>query len=257
MSWTPLDLHAHSQFSDGALPAAEVVDIVRARGVRPSLADHATRDIAKALRSAEAIREYLDALDSLGVYRGAEFCWQDDLWRELPTSLTARFTHRLGSLHAVRLPDGQYVGAFTRTVPAGLALRAYMDALCDSAESLAREMPVDILAHPTLVALPYREIPAEELWTERHEERLVNALASAGICFEISNRYPPHERLVRRALAAGLRLSLGSDGHTAEQVGNIEAPLALTRALGVPDESLYDPAVHGSRVSQPPRSVAA
>jgi len=114
-------------------------------------------------------------------------------------------------------------------------------------ERFAGEMPVDILAHPTLVPIVLRRIPSEELWTEAHEQRLVDALYRAGIAFEISNRYKAHERIVRRAVDRGLRISLGSDGHTAEQVANLEWPLALARRLGVKDEDLYDPSVHGSR----------
>jgi histidinol phosphatase-like PHP family hydrolase len=52
---------------------------------------------------------------------------------------------------------------------------------------------------------------------------------------------------VRRAAARGVRLSLGSDGHTADQVGDLSFPLALARQLGVRDDALYDPFVHGSR----------
>jgi histidinol phosphatase-like PHP family hydrolase len=52
---------------------------------------------------------------------------------------------------------------------------------------------------------------------------------------------------VRRAADAGVRLSLGSDGHRIDQVGNIVTPLALTRAVGVADDRLYDPERHGSR----------
>ena len=77
------------------------------------------------------------------------------------------------------------------------------------------EMPVDILAHPTLVALPFRGDHVDALWTEERESRLVDALFAAGIAFEISSRYAPHERLVRRAVERGVRISLGSDGHTA------------------------------------------
>ena len=50
-------------------------------------------------------------------------------------------------------------------------------------------------------------------------------LRAAGIAFEISNRYRPHERFVRRAVAAGVRISLGSDGHTREQVAALELSL--------------------------------
>jgi histidinol phosphatase-like PHP family hydrolase len=117
----------------------------------------------------------------------------------------------------------------------------------DNLERLAREMPVDILAHPTLLPLSLRNRPSEELWTEAHEERATRALRTAGIALEVSARYRPHDRLVRRAAEGGVRLWLGSDGHSAEQVADVRWPLALTRSLGVRDEELYDPSVHGSR----------
>jgi histidinol phosphatase-like PHP family hydrolase len=75
----------------------------------------------------------------------------------------------------------------------------------------------------------------------------VAALSPTGIAFEVSSRYRPHERFVRRAADRGVRLSLGSDGHTAEHVGNITFSLAMARRVGVRDEDLYDPLVHGSR----------
>ena len=74
---------------------------------------------------------------------------------------------------------------------------------------------------------------------------LARSGASVVVCLnelgELSSRYPPHERLVRRAHAEGIRFSLGSDGHTAEQVGVLDAPLALARAVGVDEQALFDP----------------
>jgi histidinol phosphatase-like PHP family hydrolase len=233
--------------SDGALRVDELVARARDRGVRPSVADHISRDVAGSIKSVEGVETYLDTLDEYPVLRGGEFCWHDDLWREVPPSLASRFTHRVGSLHAIYLADGTLVHAFGRHLPEGLTPRAYMEAHLAELERFAHEMPVDILAHPTLVPIAFRSVPAEELWTEAHEDRMVAALHEAGIAFEVSNRYKPHERIVRRAIAKGVRLSLGSDGHTAEQVANVEWPLQLTRRLGVPDHELYDPEVHGSR----------
>jgi histidinol phosphatase-like PHP family hydrolase len=233
--------------SDGALEPAELVRVVRARGVRPGISDHISSDVRGAVDSLAALREYLDALEGLGAARGGEFCWHCGLWRDLPEGLAARFTHRIGSLHAIHLPDGTLVHAFQQRLPSGLELDAYMDAHVAALEMFAREMPVDILAHPTLLPLPLRHYPLEELWTEPREERAIDALHAAGIAFEISNRYRPHERFVRRAAERGVRLSLGSDGHSRAQVGDIVWPLALARHLGVPDEALYDPLVHGRR----------
>jgi histidinol phosphatase-like PHP family hydrolase len=247
MTWQPLDCHAHTTFSDGALTVAQLVQRARSREVRPSVADHMSHDVSKSVKSIAGVREYLDALDRFPVMRGGEFCWHDSLWREIPPELVRRFTHRVGSIHAIILPSGAIVHAFRRKLPEELDAEAYMRAHVDNLERFAREMPVDILAHPTLLPLPFRHVPVEEMWTEEREERAVAALAAANIAFEISNRYRPHERFLRRAFAAGVRFALGSDGHTEEQVADVAFPLAFARRLGVNDADLYDPAVHGSR----------
>ena len=247
MTWQPVDCHAHSTFSDGALTVSQVVDRVTALGVVPSLADHISRDIERSIQSVDRVRDYLDELDRHDILRGGEFCWHDSLWREIPDDVAHRFTHRLGSLHAVRLSDGRHVHAFSRRLPEGLDVRTYMASHLASLETLVREMPVDIVAHPTLVTIPFRALPTDELWTEQHETRMVDALYNAGVAFEISSRYPPHERLVRRAVERGVRISLGSDGHTIDQVGDVRRPLALARALGVSDDAIYDPRKHGSK----------
>lgn len=246
-AWQPTDCHAHSTHSDGDLTVAEVVATAASLGTRPSVTDHVSGDAPTDVNSCAAVERYLDDLDRYPVLRGGEFCWHDALWRELPPSTVRRFTHRLGSLHSIRLGDGQFFRAFATQLPPSLTAAAYMEAHVASLEALAKEMPVDILAHPTLVPPPLREIDPHELWTEHQEARAVNALKRAGIAFEISARYPPHERLVRCAVAAGVRCSLGSDGHRRDQVANIGAPLALARRLGLADDALYDPARHGSR----------
>jgi histidinol phosphatase-like PHP family hydrolase len=249
MSWVPRDCHAHTIFSDGTLTVAELIDHVRARGVLPSVADHLSGDVAYAVKDIDEVTEYLDELEKHDVGRGGEFCWHDPLWRALPPEVDRRFTHLIGSLHGVFLPSSNEVVHAFRPMPAGLTADAYMDIHLDNAERLAREMPVDILAHPTLIPMSLCRLPPEELWTEAREERLVDALRRAGIAFELSARYPPHERLVRRAVAAGVRMSLGSDGHTAKQVGDIVSPLALARTVGIHDQDLYDPVVHGRRTA--------
>ncbi|MFL5583088.1 MAG: hypothetical protein ACJ8AO_22190 [Gemmatimonadaceae bacterium] len=248
--WRPRDCHAHTSLSDGELAPSEMVRVVRSRGALPSVADHISRDVRYSVASLDELRAYFDTLDretGPDVARGGEFCWHDSLWRELPDDLARRFTHRVGSLHAVLLPGGGQLHMFQKTFPSSLTLDAYMDIHVACVERLAAEMPVDVFAHPTLLPIPIRGLPLEALWTEAREERAVEALRRAGIAFEISNRYRPHERFVRRAAERGVRISLGSDGHTRAQVGELTAPLAMARAAGVRDEDLYDPFRHGSR----------
>jgi putative hydrolase len=244
--WQPVDCHAHTTFSDGQLSVDELIAVAHSRLVRPSITDHISSYMESAIRTVDATRVYLDALDHYDVLRGGEFCWHDTLWRELPDDLVRRFTHRVGSLHGIWMPDDTLVYAFSRRFP-DVTPDEYMEAHVANLERFASEMPVDILAHPTLLPITLRRIPLEELWTEPREERAVNALAAAGIAFEISNRYRPHERFVRRAASSGVRISLGSDGHTEEQIADLAYPLTLARSIGVRDEDLYDPVRHGSR----------
>ncbi len=247
MTWQPTDCHAHSTHSDGMMSVADVAARGKALGVRVTVADHISRDAPTSVDSVPAIESYLDDLEEYEVLRSGEFCWHDALWREVPPSVVRRFTHRVGSLHSIRLANGSFLRVFSSALPEGLTTSQYMDAHVASLEQLAEEMPVDVLAHPTLVPPPMRTLDPHELWSEALETRAVNALLDAGIAFEVSARYQPHERLVRRAVDAGVRISLGSDGHRSDQVANIVTPLALTRALGVADDMLYDPERHGSR----------
>lgn len=247
MSWQPVDCHAHTTHSDGALDVASLVATARGRGVVPSVADHVTRDIGVGLRSVEEAERYVEDLERHDVLRSGEFCWHDALWRELPAPLVRRLSHRVGSLHGVFLPGGRLLHMFGRRWPTGMSVAAYMTVHLENLERFAREMPADILAHPTLLPLALRQHPLEEVWTEEREERAVAALRAAGIAFEVSNRYRPHERFVRRAAGAGVRISLGSDGHSPDQVADVAWPLALARSFGVCDADLYDPRVHGSR----------
>ncbi|HEY7860267.1 MAG TPA: hypothetical protein VIB98_02440 [Gemmatimonadaceae bacterium] len=251
MTWTPIDCHAHTTMSDGELTVPELIETVRERGVRPSVSDHLSTDVSQAVKSVDAVRAYLDALEPYDVARGGEFCWHDSLWRELPDDLAVRFTHRIGSLHAVRVADdGTRVSMFQRALPSQLTPAAYMERHVDDLERLAAEMPVDILAHPTLLPMPLRGMNVDELWTDAIEERAVDALYAAGIAFEISARYRPHERIVRRAHERGVRLSLGSDGHTRAQVGDLAFPLAMARLVGAEEHALFDPFVHGTRATR-------
>jgi histidinol phosphatase-like PHP family hydrolase len=245
--WLPLDCHAHSTCSDGVLSPDQVVATAAARGVRGTVSDHASRDVRFSLKSVEAVDEYATQIAHLS-YRSAEFCSHDALWRELPATLMQSLTHRIGSLHAFTLSDGTLIRMFQKTLPDGLTPSRYMAQHVAALEQLADAMPIEIFAHPTLLPHPLRALPPDELWEERDEERLVIALKRNDICFEVSNRYRAHPRLVQRAIAHGVRLSLGSDGHQPEQIGNIEWPLALTRSLGVADDALFDPLVHGTRL---------
>ena len=98
------------------------------------------------MSSVEGVRTYLDELERHDVLRGGEFCWHDTLWREIPESLARRFTHRIGSLHAVFLADGSRAHVFARSLPKGEHVIEY---------NLRAQTPGSYHTLPTLVQAMY------------------------------------------------------------------------------------------------------
>lgn len=241
------DLHVHTTLSDGDLAPGRVAELAAERGVQIGIADHVSgRNPSRFVADLGRVEAYLDALDTLPVWRAGEFCWLDDLWRTLPAETLARFDYRIGSNHGFLLPDGTVASPWWRKLPPPWdgAPAGVMDALVDGLCELVRTMPVQIVAHSTLTPPALRELEddTDAWWTPAREERFVAALVGSGVALEISNRYRlPHDRLLRKALEAGARFSLGSDAHHEEQVGRLEWAIATARRVGVTERELFVP----------------
>jgi histidinol phosphatase-like PHP family hydrolase len=240
------DLHCHTTFSDGHLSLQEVVDTAESLGVQVGVADHVSTRGEQFIRSAQRVAEYLDALDQAPVFRSAEFCWCDSLWREIPEALMRRFDYCVGSNHGFWLPDG------TMASPWGMRLaepwssrpQEVMDAMVANLCEMVGTMPIRIAAHSTLTppALFALEDDVDAWWSPEREDRYVEALAASGVALEISNRYQlPHDRLLIKARQAGVRFSLGSDGHSARQVARLDWAAETARRVGVGDDDLFVP----------------
>ena len=250
MTWQPVDCHAHSTHSDGALSVADVVE----QGARAAACGRASPTTSRATR-----RRRVDSPRAVGALsrrpRGAttccasgEFCWHDALWRELPPRDRAPLhaPRRLAALHSPR--RRRLLPRLPSRLPSGLTPRPTSRRTSPSLEALAGEMPVDVFAHPTLISPSLRASRSARV-VERGARgapraraarggHRVRDLATATARTSASSAAPP---------TRGVRLSLGSDGHSREQVADVAHPLALARAVGVRDEELYDPTRHGSR----------
>lgn len=240
------DLHAHTTMSDGDLPLARVAELARERGVFIGIADHvSTRNTERFVATEEAVRRYQDALEGAPVLRSAEFCWCDTLWQDLPDEVMERFDYRIGSNHGFWLPDGTTASPWWQRLPApwdrepGRLMDLMVANLCD----MVRTMPVQIAAHSTLMPPALLALDdADAWWTAEREDRYVEAVVDSGVALEISNRYRlPHDRLLRKAREAGARFSLGSDGHTEQQVGRLEWAVETARRVGITDADLFVP----------------
>jgi histidinol phosphatase-like PHP family hydrolase len=241
------DLHVHTTMSDGDLSLEEVVALAEERGVMVGVADHvSSRNATRFVSTGEALERYLDALEGAPVFRAGEFCWCDPFGSALPEEVLSRFDYRIGSNHGFSLPDGTWGSPWWRTLPEPWAARPQelMDVMVWNLCDMVRTMPIQIAAHSTLMppALLALENDVHAWWTEEREEQYVEALRESGVALEISNRYKlPHDRLLERARAAGVRFTLGSDGHTRAQVARLEWAAETARRVGITERELFVP----------------
>jgi histidinol phosphatase-like PHP family hydrolase len=241
------DLHCHTDMSDGHLPLARVVERARELGVQVGIADHvSSRNPSFMIATLDEVRAYQEALEEAPVFRSGEFCWCDTMWKELPAEVMDLFDYRIGSNHGFWLPDGSTASPWWETLPAPWdgepqRLMEIMAAnLCD----MVRTMPIHISAHSTLLppALTALERDVHAWWTAEREDRYVEALLESGVALEISNRYRlPHDRLLVKAREAGVRFSLGSDGHSEKQVAALGWAAETARRVGVTERELFVP----------------
>ena len=245
------DLHCHTTMSDGRLPLERVVEVAAERGVQVGIADHvSTRNPEMMVSTRAELADYLDALDAAPVFRSGEFCWCDTLWSELPDEVMRRFDYRIGSNHGFWLPDGSVASPWWERLPEAWKPRPQelMGLLAANLCDMVRAMPIEIAAHSTLIppALRVLEPDVHAWWTEEREDRYVEALTESGVALEISNRYRlPHDRLLVKAREAGVRFSLGSDGHSEKQVAALDWAAETARRVGVTDRELFVPERRG------------
>jgi histidinol phosphatase-like PHP family hydrolase len=245
------DLHCHTEMSDGRLTLQQVVETAERRGVQVGIADHvSTRNPEFMISTRAEVDAYLQAIEAAPVFRSAEFCWCDTLWRDLPDEVMARFDYRIGSNHGFWLPDGSVASPWWEALPPPWNERPdeLMELLALNLCDMVRTMPIQIAAHSTLIppALVRLEADPRAWWTEPREDRYVDALRESGVALEISNRYRlPHDRLLAKALQAGVRFSLGSDGHSQQQVAALDWAAETARRVGVTEHELFVPEGRG------------
>jgi histidinol phosphatase-like PHP family hydrolase len=241
------DLHCHTVMSDGHLTLERVVEVAAQRGVQVGIADHvSTRNPEMMVATLDEVEAYLEALEGAPVFRSAEFCWCDTLWRDLPDEVMRRFDYRIGSNHGFWLPDGSTASPWWEKLPApwDTQPQRLMEIMAANLCDMVRTMPIHIAAHSTFMppAFTRMEPDVHAWWTEAREDRYVDALQGSGVALEISNRYQlPHDRLLRKAKEAGVRFSLGSDGHGEKQVAALDWAAQTARRVGITDAELFVP----------------
>jgi histidinol phosphatase-like PHP family hydrolase len=228
---TIADLHTHTVFSDGRLSPEEVSRIASDKGYLVGLADHCGPGNFQ-LDSEARFEKYLSAIQKLPVYRAVEL----DLGREIPVSreILKRCHYLIGGVHSVGAVD--FFDKSVTRADLGYLLQEILGII----ETKSKSYCFDILAHPGLLPCNFRE--QKDAITQDWRVKLVELALKCNLAIELSSRWlVPDLKLGAMAKEAGLKFSLGSDGHGADKMCRLDYSLELAVMLDLTDRDLFWP----------------
>ena len=243
-----LDCHNHTaEWSDGRQSIEQVLERAREEGVRVGISDHA--GVQDYLNSNERLAAYADFLSQYPVARGLEM----DMVRSfvLSPETRGRFDYMIGSIHGLEIAGVRIsFTPVTKFLSGGLPdynpngqIKNWDLFFQTHLEILNREFSVqkyDILGHCTLLPAMALGKP-EDSFPEWWEEKLINTLLLYDVAMELSNRWKtPYGRLMEKALKAGVRFSLGSDGHDVKKSCVLDFPKEMIEKYAVKPEKIFD-----------------
>ena len=219
------DLHAHSDWSDGTRSIREMAVAARGRGYKYlCITDH-SRGLAVAhgldaerLRSQRAEIDRLNAeLAPFRVLQGIELEVRADGSLDLDNAVLATLEIVVAAVHS--------------------GLRQDRATLTQRAVSAIRHRLVDVLAHPTgriLGRRPGGDFDLDTLYAEA---------ARTGTVLEIDGdpaRLDLRDVQARAAIAAGCTLSIDSDAHSIEGLGNVHYGIGTGQRAWVPPQRVLN-----------------
>jgi DNA polymerase (family 10) len=218
------DLHAHTRWSDGTESVAQMVEAARDRGYAYlAISDH-SQSLAMAggltpdrlRRQWEEIREADARHDDITVLRATEVDILADGRLDFDDELLAELDWVTASMHS-----GLSGGDAGKLTARALA---------------AAESPfVDVIGHPTGRMLGRRAQAPVDIG------RLVEAAARTGTLLEINaqpRRLDLDSAMAHRALAAGARLTIGSDAHSGASLDFVRFGVLVARRAGARPEDV-------------------
>lgn len=117
----------------------------------------------------------------------------------------------------------------------------FMTMLVDRIEKILDNEPIDIYVNPTFIP---EEIAGryDELWTEARMDRVIDALKRNQIALEINDaRRIPSAAFIKRAKAAGVKFTFGTNNAGARDLGNLEYCLEMIKECGLQATDIWLP----------------
>jgi len=119
--------------------------------------------------------------------------------------------------------------------------QSFMDMLVGKIEAEMANEPVDIFVNPSFlpakIAADY-----DRLWTPERMDRVVNVLKNNDVALEINARYKiPSMAFLKRAKAAGVKFTFGTNNTTNTDLGRLEYCLKAIKELGLTSQDIFLP----------------
>jgi DNA polymerase (family 10) len=208
------DLHAHTDWSDGAGTLAEMAEAARAKGYRYLvISDHTqSLGVANGLtpERLRAQRAEIDALngqwDDFALLQGCELEIKADGSLDFPDEVLAGLDFVVASVHT--------------------SLRQDRDQITTRVIKALHHPYVDVIGHPSGRILGQREESAVDL------DAIIRAAAATGTALEVNsipNRLDLDDAHARRALELGVKLAINSDAHHPGGLDSLPYGLATAR----------------------------
>jgi hypothetical protein len=117
----------------------------------------------------------------------------------------------------------------------------FMDMLVGKIEAILSKEPVDIYVNPTFLPAPIMA-KYDELWTPQRMDRVIKSLKDNDVGLEINARYKiPSIAFIKRAKAAGVKFTFGTNNTTNNDLGRLEYCLKAIREVGINAEDVFLP----------------
>ena len=123
----------------------------------------------------------------------------------------------------------------------------FMDMLVDKILAILSQEPVDIYVNPTFLPAVINH-KYDQLWTDERMDLVIDALVENDVALEINARYRiPGIEFVRKAKAAGVKFTLGTNNAGAHDLGRLEYCIEVIRETGITPDDMFRPRPAGQK----------
>ncbi len=169
-------------------------------------------------------------------------------FRKPPQSFLGLQIHGLNALHALSADaraNFDFVSVDVPTLAAGIDKieegQNYVDQLIGHIQQIAATKSVNIVANLTALPELLSNYP-DAFWSSERMDRVIRAIKAANVAVEINDRLKlPSAAFIKRAKAAGVRFTFGSDNTGPNDLGRLSYGIAMVEACQLRANDLWWP----------------